>query len=64
MEYTTREIADKLRRYAHFLESEIARYEAMAGLIDIDSDAYIGLANELKQTREMQNYLWEKKERI
>lgn len=62
--YTTCEISEKLRRYAHFLESEIARYEAMGGIIDIDSDAYTGLARELKATREMAEYLWDVKERV
>lgn len=64
MAYSTREIADKLRRYAHLLEAEVARYEAMAGLIDIDSDAYVGLAAELKAVREMHEYLWDVKTQI
>lgn len=59
MRYSTRELATRLTRYAHFLESEVAQYEAMSGVIDTDPDAYIGLARELKETREMVAYLYE-----
>ncbi|WP_175773016.1 hypothetical protein [Paraburkholderia phenazinium] len=54
---SNREISQKLTRYAHFLESEISRFEATSALMRLDPDAYIGLAEELRQTREMVEFL-------
>ena len=62
--YNSREISEKLRRYGHFLEAEVARYEALSGVVDSDSDAYMRIAAELKEVREMALYLHDLKEPI
>ena len=64
MTYTSREISDKLRRYASFLESEIARYAAIDDFSEDRQDFRRSLERELEETREMQNYFWELKKTI
>jgi hypothetical protein len=54
--YTTREISEKLRRYASFLESEIARYTAIDDFSEDRQDFRRTLEQELTETREMQSY--------
>ena len=64
MAYSSREISDKLRRYAFFLEAEIARYAAVDDFSEDRQDLRRSLERELEETREMQNYFWELKEQV
>jgi hypothetical protein len=64
MSYNSRDIAHKLMRYGLLLEAELMRLKAMDSIVEDDSGRLSALEAELEDARQMQNYLWEKKERI
>lgn len=66
MSYTTREISQKLRRYADLLESERHRASMLFDLMNTDatSETMKALEFEIGEVMAMANYLWEAKESI
>jgi C4-dicarboxylate-specific signal transduction histidine kinase len=64
MSYGSRDVSQKLMRYAHLLEAELMRLKALDSIIEDESGRISALEAELEDARQMQNYLWELKERI
>lgn len=64
MSYASRDVSQKLMRYAHLLEAELMRLKAFDSIVEDESGMIAALEAELEDARQMQNYLWELKERI
>lgn len=60
--YTSREIADKLYRYARLIEAEANRRKALSELTEAEN--WLALEREAEETQSMANYLHEIKERL
>ena len=63
MAYGSREIADKLYRYAALVEVEAAKIKAFDFLTDKGGE-WIAWEREANEAQQMANYLWELKEQI
>lgn len=64
MSYNSRDVSRKLMRYTYLIEAEIMRLRALDSIVEDESGRLSALEAELEDARQMQNYLWEKKERI
>lgn len=62
-QYTSREIATKLYRYALLVEGEMNRQRAL-GEITGNEEEWVALEREHEEAQAMANYLHELKERI
>ena len=65
-QYNTRQISARLQRYAILLEARLGHASFLADLTQTDANHEMraSIENELKDAREMANYLWDIKESI
>lgn len=65
-QYNTRQIAEKLQRYACLLDAQLGHLSFIADVTQTDAnhETRNSVENELKDTRDMAGYLWDIKESV